>query len=102
MAASPEEVLTTAAATHIILHKVLITNIQANEPAPAAAQPADVSTVQYAPAPGGSLLVTFALPAPDVERLVYVAEFGNIWLAREPADAPEDGTEVQTAQVIFR
>ena len=101
VAGAPEEAATVAA-THIILHKVLITNIQANEPAPQAAQPADVSTVQYAPAPGGSLLVTFALPAPDVERLVYVAEFGNIWLAREPVDAPEDGTEVQTAQVIFR
>jgi pilus assembly protein CpaB len=89
------------AATHIILHKVLVANVQANEPAPSA-QPADISTAAYATAPTDSLLITFALTAPDVERMVYAAEHGRIWLAREPADASEEGTQVQTALVIFR
>jgi len=91
----------TMPATHIILHKVLIANVQTNE-APPVVQPVDATTVSHAPAPTDSLLVTFALSAPDVERLVFAAEHGRIWLAREPGDAPEDGTQVQTNLVIYR
>ncbi len=100
-AAEEEEAVTTTAATHIILHKVLVANIQTNEPAQRA-EPADITTASHAAAPTGSLLVTFALSAPDVERLVYAAEHGRIWLAREPIDAPEDGTRIQTSLVIFQ
>lgn len=97
-----EREVATEAATHIILHKALVANVQANEQAAQRAEPADVTTVAYAAAPGGELLVTFALSAPDVERLVFAAEHGRIWLAREPGSAPEDGTSVQTKLVIYR
>ncbi|MEE8331112.1 MAG: RcpC/CpaB family pilus assembly protein [Acidimicrobiia bacterium] len=96
-----EEEVATIAATHIILHKVLIANVQANEQI-SRAEEADATAVGFAAAPTGSLLVTFALSAPDVEKLVFAAEHGRIWLAREPADAPEDGTSVQTNLVIYR
>ncbi len=96
-----EEVTVTLAATHIILHKVLIANVQANEQI-SRAEDADATAVGFAAAPTGSLLVTFAVSAPDVEKLVFAAEHGRIWLAREPADAPEDGTSVQTNLVIYR
>lgn len=98
---SEEEVAATLAATHIILHKVLIANVQANEQIQRVAE-ADATEAGFAAAPTGSLLVTFAVSAPDVERLVFAAEHGRIWLAREPVDAPEDGTSVQTNLVIYR
>lgn len=96
-----EEVVATLAATHIILHKVLIANVQANEQIQRATE-ADATEAGFAAAPTGSLLVTFAVSAPDVEKLVFAAEHGRIWLAREPVDAPEDGTSVQTNLVIYR
>jgi pilus assembly protein CpaB len=98
-APAPEAAST--AATHILLHKVLVANVQSNDQAPSA-QPADITTVSYAAAPGGELLITLALSAPDVERLVFAAEHGRIWLARESADSPEGGTQIQTKDVIYR
>lgn len=41
-----------------------------------------------------SLMVTFAVSAPDAEILVNAAEFRGIWLSLEPADAPENDTRV--------
>ena len=37
-----------------------------------------------ASAPTDSLLVTLALDAPSVEKVVYAAEFGTVWLSNEP------------------
>ena len=45
-------------------------------------------------APTGKLLVTLALDAPSVERVVFAAEHGTVWLSAEPSDAPEDGTKI--------
>lgn len=98
---SSEDEVTTAAATHIILHKALVVHVQATDPTPAA-QPADVATVQHLAAPSGTLLLTLALSAPDVEKVVFAAEHGTIWLAREPGNAPEDGTQIVTSLVIYR
>jgi pilus assembly protein CpaB len=98
---APTPEVATTAATHILLHKVLVANVQSNDSAPPA-QPADITTVQHAAAPGGELLITLALSAPDVERLVFAAEHGRIWLARESADSPEGGTQIQTKDVIYR
>ncbi len=38
------------------------------------------------------MLVTLALPPFDAERLIFTAEFGNIWLAIERETVP-DGNE---------
>ncbi len=53
-------------------------------------------------APSGNLLVTLAVDAPSVERIVFAAEFGLIWLTVEPADAPEDGTKIVTRDNIYQ
>jgi len=47
------------------------------------------------------LLVTLAVDAPSAERIAYSAEFGTIFLAREPVDAPEGGTIIQSIDSIF-
>jgi pilus assembly protein CpaB len=85
--------------THLILHKVLVTNVQG---APlTAATPAADGTVSRPAAPEGSLLITLAVDAAAVERVAYSAEYGTIYLAREPSDAPEGGTKIQTIDSIF-
>ena len=53
---------------------------------------ADDETVERAPS--GALLVTLALSSPEVEQVVFAAEFGHIWLTAENADADESGTRI--------
>lgn len=86
----------------IILHKVLVTNLQA----PASAGfggfgGGDEGESENAEAPTDDLLVTLALDAPSVERVVFAAEHGTLWLTLEPESAPEQGTRVQTRGVIY-
>ena len=88
--------------THIILHKVLVTNVQGGAAAAAGGGEGEEGAAQPAPGgPAGNLLITLALDAPSVERVVFAAEFGLVWLSAEPDDAPEDGTKVQTRGTIY-
>lgn len=82
----------------MILHKVLVTNVQGVQ----VADPTREATAEErAPVPQGTLLVTLAVDAPSVEKIVYASNYGDVWLALEPADANEDGTRVQTLDKIF-
>lgn len=85
--------------THLILHKVLVTNVQSDQAALADDGEEESNASR---APSGNLLVTLALDAPSVERLVFTAEHGRLWLAIEPDDAPEEGTRIQQRGTIYR
>jgi pilus assembly protein CpaB len=88
--------------SHIILHKVLVTNVQ-NAGATSVAPPGDgEEAAGSAAAPSGNVFVTLAVDAPSVERLVFTAEHGFIWLTQEPEDAPEDGTKIQTRSSVYQ
>ncbi len=80
--------------THFVLHKVLITRVQAAPTAAAGDQDAEDETDRPEPVPGSDLLVTLAVDAPSVERIVFAQEFGRIWLTAEPETATEDGTRI--------
>lgn len=92
--------------THVLLHKVVVADVQAEqklpeaEPVPGAA-PAGSARRAPTLAPTGNLLVTLALDAPSVERVVFAAERGTLWLALEPAEAPEAGTKIVTPGNVF-
>lgn len=88
------------ASTHILLHKVLITEVQAEQ---AISADSLLPTDDDAPvqAPTGGYLVTFAVRAYDVERLVYATEKGRLWLARDPDIADESGGQPQTSDSIY-
>ncbi|MBA2528955.1 MAG: Flp pilus assembly protein CpaB [Euzebyales bacterium] len=85
--------------THLILHKVLVTQVQ--QASAAGAAPPGGSGNQTAQAPSGNLLVTLATKAPSVERLVFTAEHGFVWLSHEPKTAPEKGTSIQTRDTVY-
>lgn len=87
--------------THQVFQKVLITSIQG---APVAAAGKDTTAAASAapPVPAGAMLITLARPAPDAERIVFAAEFGTIWLSKEPATAEEDGTAVITKDGFYK
>lgn len=92
--------------THVMLHKVLVSNVQTTK---ASAEPKEEKKgedeeeeVKPKPAPGGKLLVTLAVDASAVERVVFAAEYGRLWLSAEPADAPDGGTQVETRGIVLR
>lgn len=91
--------------THLILHKVLVTNVQSAGvfQGPGGLGGEDEAE-DGAPAQGPTenLLVTLALDAGAVERVVFAAEHGTIWLAYEPETASSEGTRVQTRGSIYQ
>ncbi|MEZ5407591.1 MAG: RcpC/CpaB family pilus assembly protein [Acidimicrobiales bacterium] len=81
----------TANSTDLLLRKVLVTAVQE----PAADAPVDPSQ-RLTTAPGETIYVTLAVRPFDAERLVFTAEFGNIWLAVERPTVPEADEPGQT------
>jgi pilus assembly protein CpaB len=93
--------------THLTFHKVLVTSVQFDE------NEAEASTSvgggndggdggdEVERAPSKRLLVTLALTSPQVEQVVFAAEFGHIWLTAENAQADESGTRVVTLGEVF-
>lgn len=87
--------------THMILHKVLVTRVQA---APTTATPESAEGEdddRPEPVPGSDLLITLAVDAPSVERIVFAQEFGKVWLTAESETATEDGTTIQNRGTIY-
>jgi pilus assembly protein CpaB len=86
------------AQTHLVLHKVLVTKVEAG----VAATTGDDKPQNTAAIPEGSLMVTLALTAPNAEKVVFGAEHGKIWLSLEPANATVGGTRVLTEKNIYK
>lgn len=82
--------------THILLHKALVATVRT------AGDGVRLTSTAGSTSPVGTLQVTFALDAPSVERVVYTAEHGSLWLSLEPAEAPEDGTKIVTSENIYQ
>ncbi len=91
---------TTPSSTHLIIHNALVTNIQV-ERLPAATDEASAEQSGVELAPTGNLLVTLAMEPDDVERTVFSAEFGSVWLAQESETAPDKATRIQTRGTIY-
>jgi pilus assembly protein CpaB len=82
--------------TQLSLHKVLVTAVEggpagAVEDGSAKAQPAQET-----------MSVTLAAKAAAVEKIVFAAEHGTIWLSAEPADAADDSTPVLTKENLYK
>ena len=99
------------ARTHLTLHKLQVIGVQG---APVSADGAGGSATGSAttgtsptPAPAptmpaGDLLITLAVTAPVAERVVFGAEFGTLWLSKEPADAKVDGSSIVTSESVLK
>jgi pilus assembly protein CpaB len=88
-------------ATHMVLHHVLVTQVQ-GAPAPADPASADPDTASAgAAAPAASLMITLAVTAAKAEAVVFGIEHGTVWLSLEPEGADTSGTEVITPDNIY-
>jgi pilus assembly protein CpaB len=75
--------------THLVLHKIRVTDVRTADGNP-------LVTPANGPAPTGNILVTMAVDGPSMERIIFGAEYGRVWLGWEPKEANESGTKVQT------
>ncbi|RBY95501.1 hypothetical protein DQ237_13250 [Blastococcus sp. TF02-8] len=89
------------ASTHMVLHKVLVTQVQGAPVAAPDAEGTETASSVSTPAPTGSLLITLAVRAPQGESIVFGMEHGSVWLTLENEDADTSGTDVVTAQNIY-
>jgi pilus assembly protein CpaB len=72
-----------------IFHKVLVTSVQ-RATTPASSGAAQTASEQAnTQLPTGQLLVTFARSDTDASKIAFAAEFGKLWLTKEPASATE-------------
>jgi len=86
--------------TGLIIHKVVVTNVQV-ERLPAEPEEGTDTETDYSLAPTGNLLVTLGMSPANAERVVFTAEFGTLWLAAEQATTPEGGTSIQTRNTVY-
>ncbi len=90
-AVADDVVGTTPNTTDLLLRKVLVTAVQERSDPSVQDDDRRLST-----APEGTVFVTLALAPFDAERLVFTAEFGELWLAIERETVPETDEPGQT------
>jgi len=96
-----EELPKTPNTSGIILHKAIVINVQVEElPAETTAESAELQGIELAPT--GNLLVTIAAEAPYIEKIVFTAEWGSVWLAIEGELAAEEFDQVQSRNLVYR
>ncbi|MFH5878344.1 Flp pilus assembly protein CpaB [Arthrobacter sp. NA-172] len=84
-----------------VFHKVLVTSVQRAEskPSTTAQDPQAQANTQV---PSGSLLVTLARNDVDSAKVALAAQFGTIWLTKEPASTTESAPTVVKKADVFR
>ena len=97
---------TQSAGTQLTFHKVLVTATQLSNGSPAqqsSTQKSDGSLSSGSNAQSdGTYLITVARNSVDAERLVYAAEFGKIYMSKEPTGATEGTSGVVDKTKVFR
>lgn len=96
--------------TQLTFHKVLVTAVQFSSgqavqtqgEASQASSTGALNSGSSKQASHDSYLITLARDAIDAEKLVYAAEFGKIYLSKEPAGATEGTSGVVNQTKVFR
>ncbi|WP_028275021.1 RcpC/CpaB family pilus assembly protein [Arthrobacter sp. I3] len=96
--------------TQLSFHKVLVTAAQFSDGAATQTGTSDtasgtsqVSSTSSSKSQGdGNYLITMARNSADAERIVFAAEFGKIYLSKEPGDAVESTKGVVDTAGLFR
>jgi len=90
----------TPSSTQLIIHTAIVTNVQV-ERLPTATDEESAAQSGVDLAPTGNLLVSLAMAPEDVERTVFTAEFGTVWLALETETVANDPTRIQTRGTVY-
>lgn len=77
-----------------IFHKVLVTSVQRAAAQNSAGNQGASTEQANTQLPTGQLLVTFARNDTDAQKIAFAAEFGKLWLTKEPASATESAASI--------
>lgn len=87
--------------TNILLHNVLVTNVQVEElPQENTSEDAETSSLELSPS--GRLLITLAMEPVNAERFIFTAEFGTTWLADESETVDDAQTPIQDRSTVYQ
>lgn len=92
--------VTDPAETHLVQHKVLVTDVQGGI-VPASQDEPDPDAATAAPVGEGSVMVTLAVEGPDAEQIVFGAEHGSIWLSLEDTEADDSETRIVDRESVY-
>lgn len=87
-------------ATHVLLHRVLVTQVQGAPVTVTDGEGTDTASSGGA-APSASLMVTLGLRPEAAEAVVFGMEHGTVWLSLEPEGVDTNGTEVLTPANVY-
>ena len=90
----PAEVKGWNQSTGRLFHDVLVTAVQ--KAAPATEKPTSGSTESGVAMPNGSAFITFARSDADAAKMVFGAEFGTVWLAKQTETSTKSDVPVTT------
>ena len=83
-----------------VFHKVLVTSVQrSTDKASTGGDPATQANTEL---PTGQLIVTFARNGADSAKIAFGAQFGSLWLTKEPSTASEGDPAVVRKQEVYR
>ncbi len=83
--------------THVLLNRVTVVRIQFPENANTSSKEKNGVGV----APTEDIFVTLAVDQPSVERALFAAEFGKVWLSYEPPEANSSANKTVTRANVY-
>jgi pilus assembly protein CpaB len=98
-----------AETTKLTVRKALVTAVQrapepaaTAQPAPSATEGASASSAEDTTLPTGSLMLTVAVNDVEAAKIVFAAEFGKMWLSKEPLDAKDSGPRIIQRSEVYK
>ena len=95
--------------TKLTVRKALVTAVQrapepvsTAAPAPTASADPNAGNPQDTTLPTGSLMLTVAVSDADAAKIVFAAEYADIWLSKEPANAKDSGPRIVQRSEVYK
>ncbi|HEX9229128.1 MAG TPA: Flp pilus assembly protein CpaB [Arthrobacter sp.] len=92
--------------TKLTVRKALVTAVQRAPETTPAAQPTPTASATTDPRdttlPVGSLMLTVAVSDVDAAKIIFAAEYGKMWLSKEPLDATDGGPRIIQRSEVYK
>jgi pilus assembly protein CpaB len=95
--------------TKLTVRKALVTAVQrapqpaaTAQPTPSASADPNAPNPQDTTLPEGSLMLTVAVSDVDAAKIVFAAEYGKMWLSKEPTNAKDSGPRIIQRSEVYK
>lgn len=95
--------------TKLTVRKALVTAVQrapeaapTAAPSPAASADPNAANLQDTTLPVGSLMLTVAVSDVDAAKIIFAAEYGKMWLSKEPTNAKDSGPRIIQRSEVYK